>query len=177
HPDVFNVLLQVLDDGRITDGQGRTVDFKNTVVILTSNLGSTAILDGIEYDGEISEEAKAEVQKLLKASFRPEFLNRLDDTVFFKPLTRTEIRKIVRLLSEDLVKRLAEKQLGLTLTDGAVDAIVDKGFDPVYGARPLKRYMQRTLETTLAKQILAGDFTTGETLTIDVENGELTVKK
>ncbi len=177
HPDVFNVLLQVLDDGRITDGQGRTVDFKNTVVILTSNLGSAAILDGIEYDGEISEAAKDEVQKLLKASFRPEFLNRLDDTVFFKPLTRVEIRKIVRLLSEDLVKRLAEKQLGLTLTDGAVDAIVEKGFDPVYGARPLKRYMQRTLETTLAKQILAGDFTTGETLTIDVENGELTVKK
>ncbi len=177
HPDVFNVLLQVLDDGRITDGQGRTVDFKNTVIILTSNLGSSAILDGIEYDGEISEHAKAEVERLLKASFRPEFLNRLDETVFFKPLAKTEIGKIVRLLAQDLTKRLEEKQLHLTLTDGAVDYIVEKGYDPVYGARPLKRYMQHTLETTLAKRILAGGFEIGDKLVIDADENGLTVEK
>ena len=177
HPDVFNVLLQVLDDGRITDGQGRTVDFKNTVIILTSNLGSSAILDGIEYDGEISESAKAEVERLLKASFRPEFLNRLDETVFFKPLAKTEIGKIVRLLAQDLTKRLEEKQLHLTLTDGAVDYIVEKGYDPVYGARPLKRYMQHTLETTLAKRILAGGFEIGDKLVIDADENGLTVEK
>ena len=157
HPDVFNVLLQVLDDGRITDGQGRTVDFKNTVIILTSNLGSAAILDGIQSDGTISEGAKSEVDRLLKASFRPEFLNRLDEIVFFKPLTKPEVGKIVDLLVEDLKKRLEEKQLYLTLTDGAVDYIVDSGYDPIYGARPLKRYIQHSLETMLAKEILAGN--------------------
>ena len=177
HPDVFNVLLQVLDDGRITDGQGRTVDFKNTVIILTSNLGSTAILEGIEYDGEISEEAKSEVERLLKASFRPEFLNRLDEIVFFKPLTKTEIGKIVRLLSGELVKRLEEKQLHLSLTDGAVEFIIEKGYDPVYGARPLKRYMQHTLETMLAKSILSGNYVAGDRLSVNVENGGLVVKK
>ena len=177
HPDVFNVLLQVLDDGRITDGQGRTVDFKNTVIILTSNLGSTAILDGIEYDGEISETAKAEVQRLLKASFRPEFLNRLDEIVFFKPLTKEQVEKIVRLLAKDLEKRLAEKQLYLTLTDGAVAYIVEKGYDPVYGARPLKRYMQHTLETTLAKSILSGNFTAGDKLVVDADENGLMVQK
>ena len=172
HPDVFNVLLQVLDDGRITDGQGRTVDFKNTVIILTSNLGSSAILDGIEYDGTLSEEAKKEVNAMLKASFRPEFLNRLDETVFFKPLNKTEIGKIVHLLVQDLKKRLGEKQLTLSLTQKAVDAIVEKGYDPVYGARPLKRYIQHALETAIAKRILAGDFSAGQTVEVDAnENG------
>ena len=177
HPDVFNVLLQVLDDGRITDGQGRTVDFKNTVIILTSNLGSTAILDGIEYDGEISDEAKEEVQRLLKASFRPEFLNRLDETVFFKPLSKQQVGKIVQLLAGDLIRRMEEKQLGLTLTDKAVAYIVEKGYDPVYGARPLKRYMQHTLETTLAKQILAGGYVAGDSLLVDADETGLIVKK
>ena len=177
HPDVFNVLLQVLDDGRITDGQGRTVDFKNTVIILTSNLGSTAILDGIEYDGTLSSEAKAEVEALLKRSFRPEFLNRLDETVFFKPLDKKEVRDIVKLLAKSLEKRLEEKQLKMTMTDGAVDYIVEKGYDPVYGARPLKRYMQHTLETILAKRILAGGFTAGDTLKIDADENGITVEK
>ncbi len=177
HPDVFNVLLQVLDDGRITDGQGRTVDFKNTVIILTSNLGSSAILEGIEYDGEISEEAKAEVEKMLKSSFRPEFLNRLDETVFFKPLTKKEIGKIVRLLTKDLAKRLEEKQLNLVITDKAVEWIVEKGYDPIYGARPLKRYIQHVLETTIAKSILAGNFTVGDTLSVDEKDGELSIVK
>ena len=156
HPDVFNVLLQVLDDGRITDGQGRTVDFKNTVIILTSNLGSSAILDGIQSDGSISQAARSEVDRLLKASFRPEFLNRLDEIVFFKPLTKAEVGRIVELLAEDLKKRLEEKQLHLSLTENAVDYIIDSGYDPVYGARPLKRYMQHTLETMLAKKYSCG---------------------
>ena len=177
HPDVFNVLLQVLDDGRITDGQGRTVDFKNTVIILTSNLGSTAILDGIEYDGEISDEAKEEVQRLLKASFRPEFLNRLDETVFFKPLSKRQVGKIVTLLAGDLIRRMEEKQLSLTLTDEAIAYIVEKGYDPVYGARPLKRYMQHTLETMLAKQILAGGYVAGDSLIVDADENGLAVKK
>ena len=177
HPDVFNVLLQVLDDGRITDGQGRTVDFKNTVIILTSNLGSSAILDGIEYDGTLSAEAKEEVEKLLKRSFRPEFLNRLDETVFFKPLDKKEVRAIVKLLAKSLEKRLEEKQLKMTMTDKAVDYIVEKGYDPVYGARPLKRYMQHTLETILAKRILAGGFVFGDTLLIDADETGITVKK
>ena len=177
HPDVFNVLLQVLDDGRITDGQGRTVDFKNTVIILTSNLGSTAILDGIEYDGGISEEAKEEVNRLLKASFRPEFLNRLDEIVFFKPLTKEQIASIVHLLAQDLTARLKEKQLHLILSDEAVAYIVEKGYDPVYGARPLKRYMQHSLETMLAKKILSGELSAGDTLRIDVEPQGLCVHK
>ena len=177
HPDVFNTLLQVLDDGRITDGQGRTVDFKNTVIILTSNLGSSAILEGIEYDGSISEAAKAEVERLLKTAFRPEFLNRLDETVFFKPLQKGQIGQIIRLLAADLVKRLEEKQLFLSLSDEAVEYIADKGYDPVYGARPLKRFMQRALETTLAKSILAGNFEAGDRLMAVVENGELIVRK
>jgi ATP-dependent Clp protease ATP-binding subunit ClpB len=176
HPDVFNVLLQVLDDGRITDGQGRTVDFKNTVIILTSNLGSSAILEGIQEDGSISEGAKSEVDKLLKASFRPEFLNRLDEIVFFKPLTKTEIGKIVDLLAEDLKKRLEEKQLYLTLTDSAVDYIIDSGYDPVYGARPLKRYMQHTLETMLAKSILSNRFSAGDKIVVDANANGLFIK-
>ena len=177
HPDVFNVLLQVLDDGRITDGQGRTVDFKNTVIILTSNLGSSAILDGIDYDGELSQSAKDEVEKLLKVSFRPEFLNRLDEIVFFKPLQKSEVQKIVRLLAKGLANRLADKQLALSLSDGAVEYIVEKGYDPVYGARPLKRYMQHALETTIAKSILAGGFTAGDTLEVDADETGIVVKK
>ena len=177
HPDVFNVLLQVLDDGRITDGQGRTVDFKNTVIILTSNLGSSAILDGIQSDGSISQAARSEVDRLLKASFRPEFLNRLDEIVFFKPLTKTEVGRIVELLAEDLKKRLEEKQLHLSLTENAVDYIIDSGYDPVYGARPLKRYMQHTLETMLAKNILAGDYSAGDKLVVDASANGLFVKK
>ena len=177
HPDVFNVLLQVLDDGRITDGQGRTVDFKNTVIILTSNLGSSAILDGIQSDGSISQAARSEVDRLLKASFRPEFLNRLDEIVFFKPLTKAEVGRIVELLAEDLKKRLEEKQLHLSLTENAVDYIIDSGYDPVYGARPLKRYMQHTLETMLAKNILAGDYAAGDKLVVDADANGLFVKK
>ena len=176
HPDVFNVLLQVLDDGRITDGQGRTVDFKNTVIILTSNLGSTTILEGTDYAGELSNAAREEVETLLRASFRPEFLNRLDEKVFFKPLEKSEIGKIVRLLAADLTKRLSEKQLTLVITDKAVEAIVEKGYDPVYGARPLKRYMQHTLETMLAKSILAGGYVAGDTITVDYDS-DFIIKK
>lgn len=177
HPDVFNVLLQVLDDGRITDGQGRTVDFKNTVIILTSNLGSSAILDGIQSDGIISEAAKSEVDRLLKASFRPEFLNRLDEIVFFKPLVKEQVEKIVELLSEELKKRLEDKQLYLSMTQAAVDYIVDRGYDPVYGARPLKRYMQHTLETMLAKNILANDYSAGDHIQVDADANGLFAEK
>ena len=177
HPDVFNVLLQVLDDGRITDGQGRTVDFKNTVIILTSNLGSTTILEGTDYAGELSDKAREEVEALLRASFRPEFLNRLDEKVFFKPLEKSEIGKIVRLLATDLTKRLAEKQLALVITEKAVQAIVENGYDPVYGARPLKRYMQHTLETNLAKSILAGGYVAGDTITVDYNADGFTIRK
>jgi ATP-dependent Clp protease ATP-binding subunit ClpB len=177
HPDVFNVLLQVLDDGRITDGQGRTVDFKNTVIILTSNLGSGAILDGITDDGELSESAKEEVAGLLKQAFRPEFLNRLDEITFFKPLAKSEIAKIVELLTESLKKRLEEKQLTLQVTEKAVEYIVEKGYDPVYGARPLKRYIQQTLETMLARSILSGGFVAGDKLVVDVNDGGLFLEK
>ncbi len=177
HPDVFNVLLQVLDDGRITDGQGRTVDFKNTVIILTSNLGSAAILDGITESGEITDEAKGEVNALLKQAFRPEFLNRLDEITFFKPLAKAEIGKIVLLLVENLKKRLEEKQLYLSLTEKAVEYIIDKGYDPVYGARPLKRYIQQSLETMLAKSILGGGFSAGDKLVVDVNDGGMYVTK
>ncbi len=177
HPDVFNVLLQVLDDGRITDGQGRTVDFKNTVIILTSNLGSASILEGITENGEISPQAKEEVNRLLKSSFRPEFLNRLDEIVFFKPLVKTQIKKIVYLLLENLQKRLSEKQLQLSLTEEAVDYIVEQGYDSVYGARPLKRYMQHALETMLARSILSGNFITGDKLVVKVGEKGLFVEK
>ncbi len=177
HPDVFNVLLQVLDDGRITDGQGRTVDFKNTVVILTSNLGSPAILEGITKEGEISESAKEEVNRILKTAFRPEFLNRLDEIVFFKPLQKGEVKKIVSLLAKELTKRMEEKQLSLTLSDRAVEYIVSQGYDPVYGARPLKRYMQHTLETMLAKEILSGRLQAGDKITVDADDQGLEIKK
>ena len=177
HSDVFNVLLQVLDDGRITDGQGRTVDFKNTVIILTSNLGSADILDGITDKGEISDEAKARVERLLKASFRPEFLNRLDEIVFFKPLMKAEISAIVRLMAQGLATRLEEKQLHLRLSDKAVEYIVERGYDPIFGARPLKRYIQQVLETTIAKKILSGGFVAGDTLSVTVKDGVLEIEK
>lgn len=177
HPDVFNVLLQVLDDGRITDGQGRTVDFKNTVLILTSNLGSPIILEGIDEKGELSEKAREEVELLLKRSFRPEFLNRLDETVIFKPLQKSEIGQIVRLFAKELAERLLEKGLTLELTPRAEEYIVDNGYDPIYGARPLKRYMQHSLETMLAKQMLAGNFAAGDKLVVDVGGNGLIVTK
>ncbi len=177
HPDVFNVLLQVLDDGRITDGQGRTVDFKNTVLILTSNLGSPIILEGIDEKGELSEKAREEVELLLKRSFRPEFLNRLDETVIFKPLQKSEIGQIVRLFAKELAERLLEKGLTLELTPRAEEYIVDNGYDPIYGARPLKRYMQRGLQTMIAKALLSGEFSSGDTVKVVVKNGELAVQK
>ena len=172
HPDVFNVLLQVLDDGRITDSQGRTVDFKNTIIILTSNLGSNYILDGIE-NGEISPEARAQVDALLKTSFRPEFLNRLDEIVYYKPLSKTEIAGVVDLMLESLVQRLAAKQLRLAVTDAAKQMIVDGGYDPVYGARPLKRYIQQKVETLVARDIIQNDPAPGDTITVDVKDGAL----
>ncbi len=175
HPDVFNVLLQVLDDGRITDSQGRTVDFKNTIIILTSNLGSSYILDGIR-DGEITPEARAQVDALLKQSFRPEFLNRLDEIVYYKPLTKREIGGVVDLLLERLAHRLAEKQLTLRVTDAAKDAIIEGGYDPVYGARPLKRFIQQKVETMAARAIIADDPLPGTVLTVDAENGALVLR-
>ncbi len=178
HPDVFNILLQILDDGRITDSQGRTVDFKNTIIILTSNLGSQYLLDGITPDGEISEDARAKVMADLRASFRPEFLNRLDEIIMFKPLTKENLGGIIENLLAGLRKRLAERSAGgglnLEVTDAAKELIIDNGYDPVYGARPLKRYLQGTAETLIAKEILAGNLDTGTTLVLDAENGQLT---
>ena len=177
HPDVFNILLQVLDDGRITDSQGRTVDFKNTVIILTSNLGSSVILDGIGENGEITDEAKAEVNSLLKKSFRPEFLNRLDEIVFYKPLTREEIGKIIDLFLKGLSDRLKEKNISLFVTESAKDFIVKNGYDPVYGARPLKRYISHTVETLLAKKIIAGYFEPNDTAVVDYDGEDLVIYK
>ena len=176
HPDVFNVLLQVLDDGRITDSQGRTVDFKNTIIILTSNLGSDLILEGIGENGEISDEAREGVNQLLRRSFRPEFLNRLDEIVFYKPLTRENIRGIVDLLAADLQKRMAQKQLTVTLTDAAKDYLIAKGYDPIYGARPLKRLLQTEVETLLARWIIAEDPAPDTHITVDYDGTKLTVK-
>ena len=175
HPDVFNVLLQVLDDGRITDSQGRTVDFKNTILIMTSNLGSEYILDGIK-DGDLTEEARSQVQHLLKTHFRPEFLNRIDEIVFYKPLTRDQIGHIVDLMVKNLNHRLEDKQLSITLTPAAKELIIDQGFDPVYGARPLKRYLQSHVETLVARRIIAADVAPGTALQVDAENGQLVVK-
>ncbi|MGE4276018.1 MAG: ATP-dependent chaperone ClpB [Lawsonibacter sp.] len=176
HPDVFNVLLQVLDDGRITDSQGRTVDFKNTIIILTSNLGSQILLDGIDQHGEISTEARNQVSELLKRSFRPEFLNRLDEIVFYKPLTRENVTHIIDLLIADLNKRLADKQLTVKLTSAAKKEIIQAAYDPVYGARPLRRYLQHTVETLLSRKIIADEVEPGAALTVDSRNGELTVE-
>ena len=177
HPDVFNVLLQVLDDGRITDSQGRTVDFKNTILIMTSNIGSPYLLDGIEENGEISQDARDKVDAELRAHFRPEFLNRLDEIIMFKPLTKENIGGIVDLLVADLNRRLKDQELSLRLTDTAKDYIIEGGYDPVYGARPLKRYLQKYVETLTAKLILSGNVRAEDTIVIDVENGELTAKR
>ena len=176
HPDVFNVLLQVLDDGRITDSQGRTVDFKNTILIMTSNIGSPYLLDGIDENGEIKEEAQKEVMDDLRGHFRPEFLNRLDEIIMFKPLTKDNIGSIVDLMVKELNDRLADQELSLELTDAAKKDVIDNGYDPVYGARPLKRYLQKYVETLTARKILSGEVHTGDTLVLDVENGEYVVK-
>ena len=176
HPDVFNVLLQVLDDGRITDSQGRTVDFKNTILIMTSNIGSAYLLDGIDASGEITEQAEKMVMNDLRAHFRPEFLNRLDETILFKPLTKSDIRSIINLLLADLNKRLSDKELRLEMTDEAKDYITDHGYDPVYGARPLKRYVQKHVETLAARIILQGDVVSGDTIIITMEGDSLTAK-
>ena len=173
HPDVFNILLQILDDGRITDSQGRTVDFKNTIIILTSNLGSQYLLEGIKPDGSISAEAQEAVRAELRRSFRPEFLNRLDEIIMFRPLTRENLTGIVDIMVEGLRERLAGRSLGLELTDAAKALIIDRGYDPLYGARPLRRYLQSSAETLIARRILSGDLPAGSTLVLDVENGEL----
>ena len=176
HPDVFNVLLQVLDDGRITDSQGRTVDFKNTILILTSNLGSEYLLDGVSADGTIDESAKAQVQALLRRSFRPEFLNRLDEIVFYKPLTKDNVTKIIDLQIDKLNHRLEDQQIKVELTDAAKTAIVDASYDPQYGARPLRRYVQHTVETMLSKRLLRGDILPNQTVTVDAVDGQLEIR-
>ena len=177
HPDVFNILLQILDDGRITDSQGRTVDFKNTIIILTSNLGSAELLDGIQPDGIIAESARHAVMGELRRAFRPEFLNRLDEIILFKPLTKENLNGIIEILMQGLRKRMADKTLKLDVTDAAKSLIIERGFDPIYGARPLKRYLQSAAETLIAKEILRGDLPAGSTLVLDAENGELTCRK
>ena len=177
HPDVFNILLQILDDGRITESQGRTVDFKNTIIILTSNLGSAELLDGIQPDGSIAESARNAVMGELRRAFRPEFLNRLDEIILFKPLTKENLNGIIEILMQGLRKRMADKTLKLDVTDAAKSLIIERGFDPIYGARPLKRYLQSAAETLIAKEILRGDLPAGSTLVLDAENGELTCRK
>lgn len=176
HPDVFNVLLQVLDDGRITDSQGRTVDFKNTILIMTSNIGSSFLLEGIDEEGNIKDENQELVMNDLRGHFRPEFLNRLDEIVMFKPLTRSNIGGIVDLIVANLNQRLADKDLKICLTDAAKKYVADNGYDPVYGARPLKRYLQKNVETLAAKVILEGKVNMGDTIIFDVDNNQLVVK-
>nr|MCR5538386.1 AAA family ATPase [Lachnospiraceae bacterium] len=173
HPDVFNVLLQVLDDGRITDSQGRTVDFKNTILIMTSNIGSAYLLDGIDSEGNITEQAQNLVMAELRAHFRPEFLNRLDETILFKPLTKENIGGIVDLMMSDINRRLAEKEIAIELTDEAKQFVIDGGYDPVYGARPLKRFLQKYVETLAAKIILSDEVHEGDVIRIGCEDGEL----
>jgi len=177
HPDVFNVLLQVLDDGRITDSQGRTVDFKNTILILTSNLGSEFLLGGIREDGTLDQEAKDQVSGLLRRSFRPEFLNRLDEIVFYKPLTQRDITKIIDLQIEKLNARLSSQQLSLQLTEDAKAHIVEAAYDPQYGARPLRRYVQHTVETMLSKRILSGQVLPGSNITVDTDGQHLVIRE
>jgi ATP-dependent Clp protease ATP-binding subunit ClpB len=177
HPDVFHILLQVLDDGRITDSQGRTVDFKNTILILTSNIGATHLLNGIKEDGAIDPASEALVMSELRAHFRPEFLNRLDEIILFKPLNRDNIEAIIDLLTEDINARLADKELSVELTKEAKHLIVEGGYDPMYGARPLKRYLQKHVETLVAKQILSGEIGRGDTICIDVEDGEIRARR
>jgi ATP-dependent Clp protease ATP-binding subunit ClpB len=175
HPDVFNTLLQLLDDGRLTDAQGRTVDFRNTVVVMTSNIGSQHLLDGVTGSGEIKDDARTAVMNELRAHFRPEFLNRVDDVVLFKPLTLPEIERVVDLLAAELRRRLADRQLGLRLSEAARRHIAAEGFDPVYGARPLRRYLQREVETRIGRALLGGDVTDGSTVAVDYTDSELTV--
>lgn len=177
HPDVFNVLLQVLDDGRITDSQGRTVDFKNTILIMTSNIGADYLLDGIDGDGNIKEESESMVMNDLRSHFRPEFLNRLDETILFKPLTKEVIGGIIRLIIDDLNERLSDRELTIELTEEAKRFIVDNAYDPVYGARPLKRYIQKYVETLSAKLILVDAVSAKDIILITVENGALTAQK
>jgi ATP-dependent Clp protease ATP-binding subunit ClpB len=174
HPDVFNILLQVLDDGRITDSQGRTVDFKNTIIIMTSNLGSNYILDGIE-NGEITEDARKNVDRLLKQSFRPEFLNRLDEIVYYKPLQKEQVINIINLMLEDTQKRLDDKQITIDVSNEAKEYIIENAFEPSFGARPLKRYIQRKVETLVAKEIIANDIAPNTTIHIGVSNGDLAI--
>ncbi len=176
HPDVFNVLLQVLDDGRITDSQGRTVDFKNTILIMTSNIGSSYLLDGIDANGNISDEASNAVMADLREHFRPEFLNRLDEIIMFKPLTQDNIDGIIDLQLADINKRLADKEVTIELTPAAREQIVEASYDPVYGARPLKRYLQKHVETLAARLMLESNVGMGDTILIDAENGELVAR-
>ena len=173
HPDVFNILLQILDDGRVTDSQGRTVDFKNTIIILTSNLGSQYLLEGIDENGEIGETAHEAVMQELHAAFRPEFLNRLDEIIMFRPLTKDNLDGIIDIMTSALRARLTERDLGLEITDEAKELIIDRGFDPLYGARPLRRYLQTAVETLIARTILSGNVSAGSVLKIDVEKGDL----
>jgi ATP-dependent Clp protease ATP-binding subunit ClpB len=170
HPDVFNILLQVLDDGRITDSQGRTVDFKNTILIMTSNIGAQYLLDGIDENGEISEIAQSQVMEELRAHFRPEFLNRLDETITFKPLTKDNIGGIIALIVSDINKRLSDREISIEISDEAQHYIVENGYDPVYGARPLKRYIQKYVETLAAKLILSDQVRVGDTILIDLND-------
>ena len=176
HPDVFNVLLQVLDDGRITDSQGRTVDFKNTILIMTSNIGSSYLLDGIQDNGEIKPENQEMVMQDLRAHFRPEFLNRLDEIIMFKPLTKENIGSIVDLMIADVNKRLEDKEISIELTPEAKSFVIDGGYDPTYGARPLKRYLQKHVDTLAAKLILEGNVGTGDVILLQVEDGKLVAK-
>ncbi|MBQ6074928.1 MAG: AAA family ATPase, partial [Lachnospiraceae bacterium] len=168
----FNILLQVLDDGCITDSQGRTVDFKNMIIIMTSNLGSDILLEDVKDDGEISDETRRMIMEILRRSFRPEFLNRVDEIVFYKPLSRSDMRAIIDLQTKALAARLAEKELKLELTDAAKDKIIAEGYDPAYGARPIKRYLQAEIETRIARAILSGRWKAGDTVKVDVKDGE-----
>ena len=179
HPDVFNILLQVLDDGRITDSQGKTVNFKNTIIIMTSNLGSSIILDNIDSDGNLSLGAQNEIKSLLKSTFRPEFLNRLDEIVTFNPLSKSDIFSIINLMLNKLATRLKKQELSLEVTDSARELIVERGYDVAFGARPLKRFIESQIETSVARTILGGDVNEGDTLVVDAENGnvKVTVKK
>jgi ATP-dependent Clp protease ATP-binding subunit ClpB len=176
HPDVFNTFLQILDDGRLTDSQGRTVDFKNTIIIMTSNIGSPLLIEGLNSQNELTEKARQAVMAELRKHFRPEFLNRVDEIVLFKPLTLAEIKKIVDLLLDLLRLRLAEKRITLTLTDAAREHIGREGYDPIYGARPLKRYLQREVETRLSRKLLASEILDGSALTLDAKNGSLEIR-
>ncbi|MBR6008766.1 MAG: AAA family ATPase, partial [Clostridia bacterium] len=177
HPDVFNVLLQLLDDGRLTDSQGHTVDFANTIIIMTSNLGSDVILNGIEEDGQLSDEAKEETDELLRSSFRPEFLNRLDEIIYFKGLTREQVTDIAQLMIDDVNRRVSDKGISVVLTDNALDKVISEAYSPEFGARPLRRYIQRNIETLLAKAMLKGDIAQDETAVIDANEKGLFVAR